>query len=127
MRQVSEWLKHLGMSQYAQRFAENDIDFYVLHDLTDQDLEKIGVTSLGHHRRLLRAIANLEPQTASATMLTLRRHWVGPRARLPSAAKSAVQHAITVHGHEDTQDLRAMIRTAMRDGTPPVEAPRRAA
>ena len=40
---------------------------------------------------------------------------------------AAVQHAITVHGHEDTQDLRAMIRTAMRAGTPPVEAPRRAA
>jgi predicted small metal-binding protein len=41
--------------------------------------------------------------------------------------KAAVQHAITVHGHEDTPDLRTMIRTAMRDGTPPVEAPQRAA
>jgi hypothetical protein len=38
-----------------------------------------------------------------------------------------VQHAITVHGHEDTPDFRTMIRTAMKDGTPPVEAPRRAA
>ena len=41
--------------------------------------------------------------------------------------EAAVQHAITVHGHEDTPDLRTMIRTAMRDRTPPVEAPRRAA
>ena len=41
--------------------------------------------------------------------------------------EAAVQHAITVHGHEDTPDLRTMIRTAMRDGTPPVEAPQRAA
>jgi predicted small metal-binding protein len=41
--------------------------------------------------------------------------------------EAAVQHAITVHGHEDTPDLRTMIRTAMRDGTPPVEASRRAA
>jgi predicted small metal-binding protein len=41
--------------------------------------------------------------------------------------EAAVQHAITVHGHEDTPDLRTMIRTAMRDGTPPVEAPLRAA
>ena len=39
--------------------------------------------------------------------------------------EAAVQHAITVHGHEDTPDLRTMIRTAMRDGTPPVEAPSR--
>jgi hypothetical protein len=44
---------------YAQSFAENDIDFAVLADLTDQDLEKIGVTSLGHRRKLLRAIVDL--------------------------------------------------------------------
>src|SRR5271165_1697801 len=47
------------MSEYSQRFAENDIDFAVLRDLTDQDLEKIGVASLGHRRKLLRAIAEL--------------------------------------------------------------------
>jgi predicted small metal-binding protein len=41
--------------------------------------------------------------------------------------EAAVQHAITVHWHEDTPDFRTMIRTAMRDGTPPVEAPQRAA
>ena len=45
------------MSEYAERFAENDIDFTILGDLSDQDLEKIGVTSLGHRRKLLRAIA----------------------------------------------------------------------
>jgi predicted small metal-binding protein len=41
--------------------------------------------------------------------------------------EAAVQHATTVHGHADTPDLRAMIRSVMRDGTPPVEAPQRAA
>ena len=39
----------------------------------------------------------------------------------------AVQHAVAVHGHQDTPDLRNMIRRAMKDGSPPVEAPRRAA
>src|SRR6516165_9953252 len=58
MQQIADWLEKLGLGQYAQRFAENDIDFDVLNDLTDQDLEKIGVTSLGHRRKLLRAIAN---------------------------------------------------------------------
>src|SRR6476620_7880723 len=48
------------MSEYAQRFTENDIDFTILGDLTDQDLEKIGVASLGHRRKLLRAIADLK-------------------------------------------------------------------
>ena len=41
--------------------------------------------------------------------------------------EAAVQHATKVHGHADTPDLRVMIRSAMRDGTPPVEAPKRAA
>ena len=60
MQEIGDWLEKLGMSEYAQRFAENDIDFAILGDLIDQDLEKIGVASLGHRRKLLRAIANLE-------------------------------------------------------------------
>jgi SAM domain (Sterile alpha motif) len=50
MQQVSEWLEKLGLGQYALRFAENDISFSILSDPTDQDLEKIGVASLGHRR-----------------------------------------------------------------------------
>ena len=60
MQQVAEWLGKLGLGQYAQRFAENDISFVILPDLSDQDLEKIGVASLGHRRLLLRAIAELK-------------------------------------------------------------------
>ena len=56
----------LGLGQYAQRFAENDIDFVILPDLTDQDLEKIGVASLGHRRQLLRAIGELKGAAGNA-------------------------------------------------------------
>src|SRR5262245_53933497 len=56
MQPIAEWLDELGLGQYAQRFADNDIDASVLRDLTDADLEKIGV-SLGHRKRMLRAIA----------------------------------------------------------------------
>jgi class 3 adenylate cyclase/predicted ATPase len=59
MQQVAEWLEKLGMSEYADCFAENRIDFAVLPDLTDHDLEKLGVV-LGDRRKMLRAIANLE-------------------------------------------------------------------
>jgi hypothetical protein len=38
MEQIADWLKKLGMSEYAQRFVENRIDLSVLPDLTDQDL-----------------------------------------------------------------------------------------
>ena len=55
MQQVADWLERLGLAQYARCFAENDISFVILPDLTDQDLEKIGVASLGHRRLLLRS------------------------------------------------------------------------
>ena len=53
------------MSEYARRFAENDIDFAILGDLTDQDFEKIGVVSLGHRRKLLRAICRPQEERSS--------------------------------------------------------------
>ena len=69
MQQIADWLEKLGMSEYAERFAENRIDLSVLPDLTDQDLEKLGVV-LGDRRKMLRAIANLDapptPAPASA-------------------------------------------------------------
>jgi len=41
--------------------------------------------------------------------------------------EAAVQHAVAVHKHTDSPELREMIRSAMHDGTPPLEAPQRAA
>ena len=45
------WLRGLGMSQYGRVFRDADVDVTVLSDLSDQDLEKLGV-SLGHRKRL---------------------------------------------------------------------------
>ena len=58
MQPIADWLEKLNLGQYAQRFAENDVDVSVLRHLTDADLEKIGV-SLGHRRKILAAIAEL--------------------------------------------------------------------
>jgi hypothetical protein len=52
MQQIADWLEKLGMSEYAQRFAENGIDLGVLPDLTDQDLKELGIL-LGHRRKQL--------------------------------------------------------------------------
>ncbi len=59
MQRIADWLEKLGFGQYAQSFAENDINFTILSDLSDQDLKELGVSSLGHRRQLLRAIAEL--------------------------------------------------------------------
>ena len=83
--QKSDWLEKLGMSEYAERFAENDIDVSVLPHLTDQDLKEIGV-SLGHRRKMLAAIAELvgRRQSRAAACADASR---SPKT-LPSAAKS---------------------------------------
>ena len=59
MQEIADWLAKLGMSEYAERFAENRIDCDVLPDLTDEDLKHIGVV-LGDRRKILRAIASLD-------------------------------------------------------------------
>src|SRR6516165_1208007 len=58
MQQIADWLEKLGMSEYAQRFAENGIEVEALPHLTDQDLKDIGVL-LGHRRVMLAAIGKL--------------------------------------------------------------------
>jgi class 3 adenylate cyclase len=65
MHQITDWLKNLGMSQYADCFVKNHIDLSVLPDLTDQDLEKMGVL-LGDRRKMLRAIAALNTGAGAA-------------------------------------------------------------
>ena len=64
MQQIADWLEKLGMSEYAERFVESDIDTSVLRDLTDQDLKELGV-SLGHRRKMLAAIAKLDETSAA--------------------------------------------------------------
>src|SRR6266540_1129565 len=56
---LAEWLGRHGLGQYAKPFAENNIDYSVLPDLTENDLEKLGISSLGHRKKLLRAIEAL--------------------------------------------------------------------
>jgi class 3 adenylate cyclase/predicted ATPase/DNA polymerase III delta prime subunit len=55
---VGDWLRSLGLGEYEAVFLENKIDAEVLADLTDGDLEKLGVP-MGHRKRLLKAIASL--------------------------------------------------------------------
>jgi class 3 adenylate cyclase len=66
---IAEWLASVGMSEHARRFAENDIDTDVLPELTDRDLEQLGI-SLGHRRKILRAIRELGGTAAAALQTT---------------------------------------------------------
>jgi len=66
MQQIAQWLEEIGLSEYAQRFAENGIDISVVRHLTEQDLKDIGVL-LGHRRKMLAAIGDLTDATRAAT------------------------------------------------------------
>jgi class 3 adenylate cyclase len=87
MQDLARWLQELGMSEYAQRFAENGIDISVLRYLTDQDLEKIGVL-LGHRRKMLAAIAEFAGAAPSAPKAV---HTAQPKTR-----DSAERRQVTV-------------------------------
>ena len=62
---VAAWLRGLGLEQYAQLFRDNDIDGEILCGMTAEDLKELGISSFGHRRRLVKAIATLggEPPT----------------------------------------------------------------
>ena len=62
---VAAWLRGLALEQYAPAFHDNDVDGEVLSELTADDLISIGVTSVGHRRKLLAAITALKSDTAS--------------------------------------------------------------
>ena len=64
---VADWLRGLGLEQYAPAFAANDIDAAVLPELTADDLIGLGVNSIGHRRKLLAAIAALGSEAPAAT------------------------------------------------------------
>jgi SAM (Sterile alpha motif) domain-containing protein/adenylate/guanylate cyclase family protein len=116
MQQIAEWLEKLGLGQYAQRFAENDINFAILSDLTDQDLKEIGVSSLGHRRQLLRAIAELNGgekgalrlSAAAAAPVSLQPHDTAERRQV-TVMFSDLVGSTALSARMDPEDLREVI------------------
>src|SRR5215472_15696332 len=84
---VASWLRSLGLEQYVPAFRDNDIDGKVLPELTPDDLISIGVTSVGHRRKLLAAIAVLRMQQSTVS---------APSAPTDAAATGAERRQLTV-------------------------------
>ena len=118
MQEIADWLDKLGLGQYAQRFAENDISFFILPDLTDQDLEKIGVASLGHRRLLLRAIAELKIVDKVAPISETAASAPSASAKMDTAERRQVTvmfsdlvGSTALSARMDPEDLREIIST----------------
>ena len=107
---VGDWLRSLGLGQYETMFRESDIDAQVLPELSESDFEKLGV-SLGHRKRLLKAIANLGATASPAK----------PANPAPTSTGDAERRRLTVmfvdlvgstalSARLDPEDMREVIR-----------------
>src|SRR5215470_11529310 len=112
MQQIADWLEKLGMSEYAQRFAENRIDFSVLPDLTDQDLKDLGVV-LGDRRKILRAIVGFKSTEAvapsPATEAVIARPQDTAERRQVTVMFSDLVGSTALSARMDPEDLREVI------------------
>jgi class 3 adenylate cyclase len=113
MQQIADWLEKLGMSEYAQRFADNGVDLNVLPDLTDQDLRELGVL-LGHRRKMLRAITELKdsehnaPKPAVTAPIAPQSHDTAERRQV-TVMFSDLVGSTALAARMDPEDLREII------------------
>jgi class 3 adenylate cyclase/predicted ATPase len=94
---IAAWLRGLGLEQYEPAFRENDVDADLLPELTADDLTGLGVTSIGHRRKLLAAIAALREKPGPASENTAAIN--GPaskEASTGSGLSSAERRQLTV-------------------------------
>jgi len=113
---VAAWLRGLGLEQYARAFRDNDVDGEVLPELTADDLISIGVTSVGHRRKLLAAIAALrtEPPTtaesaASATSVPISPPTIDAERRQLTVMFCDLVGSTALSTRHDPEDLRELI------------------
>jgi class 3 adenylate cyclase len=111
VREIAEWLEKLGMSEYAQRFAENGISVAALPHLTDHDLKDIGVL-LGHRRVMLAAISKLAgaaPATPEPTALAEPKPQDAAERRQVTVMFSDLVGSTALSARMDPEDLREVI------------------
>jgi class 3 adenylate cyclase/predicted ATPase len=109
---VAAWLQDLGLERYVLAFRDNDIDAAVLPRLTAEDLISIGVSSVGHRRKLLDAIANLgmrAPTTAPTTPSAGAPAQADAERRLLTVMFCDVVGSTALSTRHDPEDLRELI------------------
>jgi class 3 adenylate cyclase/predicted ATPase len=104
---IAAWLQELGLERYEEAFRENQIDPEILPNLTADDLKDIGVTSVGHRRKLLEAITALADVPADPAP---RMRSVAERRQLTVLFCDLVG-STELSARLDPEDMGALIRT----------------
>ena len=108
---IAAWLRGLGLERYAAAFGESDVDAEVLPQLTAEDLISIGVTSVGHRRKLLAAIAALTAEAPAAATAASRGapEPAGAERRQLTVMFCDLVGSTALSARLDPEDLRAVI------------------
>ena len=112
MQQIANSLEKLGMSEYAERFADNRIDLSVLPDLTDQHLKDLGI-ALGDRLKMLRAIRELSDTILASPhpALTEQKPQDTAERRQATVMFSDLVGSTALSARMDPEDLREVIST----------------
>jgi SAM domain (Sterile alpha motif) len=87
---LGDWLRSLGLERYGAAFRE--IDDTVLPNLTAEDLKDLGVSIVGHRRKLLDAIAALRADTENGASRANIRRPANSRSSGRSRRRTALPH-----------------------------------
>ena len=104
---IESWLRGLGLEKYASAFRENEIDAAMLPKLTADDLKELGVSALGHRKKLMEAIAALagpSPQVATPPS-----EGPGPERRQLTVMFVDLVGSTQMAGRLDPEDMRNVI------------------
>jgi SAM domain (Sterile alpha motif) len=93
---IAAWLRELGLERYEEAFRENEIDAQILPKLTADDLKDIGVTTVGHRRKLLEAIAELAEPALAPQAEPIAPAETAPRERPAEAERRQLCFAISL-------------------------------
>src|SRR6516162_3091536 len=114
---VGSWLRDLGLGRYERAFIENEIDIDVLPELTENDLEKLGI-SLGHRKRIIKAIkAMLAGSHTAASSNTIGEGAQSAQPRMDAVAERRhltvmicdLVGSTALSARLDPEDMRAVI------------------
>ncbi len=106
---MTQWLEGLGLGQYSRVFSEHDIDFEVLPELNEADLQKLDI-SLGHRKKLLKAISELSLAPPSANTLTKASAAANPERRQLTVMFCDLVGSTALSTRFDPEDMRDLIR-----------------
>src|SRR6516164_8577069 len=110
---IDGWLRGIGLAQYAEIFRANDIDGELLGQLTNDDLKDIGVASVGHRKKLLKAIAALTATPEAPSLIPVavtepKTHDTAERRQV-TVMFSDLVGSTALSARMDPEDLRELI------------------